>query len=542
MPYTANKPRGLVYPDKCQLAKKILCHARAYKSGISALYRLHSHSAMSSNEVDSKPCTLEFLIDKHQRMQLAYRPELDSRSRGWYMQEYSIPLVDSLDCKTFQWIFEKSMVLAKEPHEIWDSGNGIVVTTNPSFPKPMNISVLWHTLYSCVPLKYFPPSSEHAGKEPPQALADTCCSAPFPVPDDGAIFLSLGLGMLQEFRVAKTPPSKVKSHSRQARFDGRWLFTDSYPSNGTVPRIAWIGGDMELGTVRRFEFPGTLEATVCVIFQRSLSLREHLSDGVDECKKKKHFVLRDFLTATRDARTICRWKMAIWKVGRNILLLVAAIFLAFHHIKMRREGNESSNGSSLTSLFLSTQACRGVLMFEHGAGGTCSPGLHGFCRLRYPVIGKQNMSSVFISFPRSVKAAHALEMGRTLEHMCIWTGALYIVKILRCDPPSDLRLEALGCLTVSYLNWRSYLQLRSQLCMTHCFKRQNNPVRLGFWKIRLLLLNRELRSRSGSQLMLVPIASKKDKTWPDKYGFLLDNFIPPDSSIRRHTGPGSPLP
>ncbi|SJL17294.1 uncharacterized protein ARMOST_20842 [Armillaria ostoyae] len=129
---------------------------------------------MSSNDVYPEPCTLEFLIDKHQRMQLAYHPELDSRSRGWYMQEYSIPLVDSLDCETFQWIFEKSMVLAKEPHEIWDSGNGIVVTTNPSFPKPVNISVLWNALYSCVPLKYFPPSSEHAGKEPPQALADTC--------------------------------------------------------------------------------------------------------------------------------------------------------------------------------------------------------------------------------------------------------------------------------------------------------------------------------------------------------------------------------
>ncbi|SJL18072.1 uncharacterized protein ARMOST_21644 [Armillaria ostoyae] len=134
---------------------------------------------MSSNEVDSKPCTLEFLINKHQRMQLAYHPELDSRSWGWYMQEYSIPLVDSLDCKTFQWIFKKSMVLAKEPHEIWDSGTGIVVTTNPSFPKPVNISVLWHTLYSCVPLNYFPPSSEHAGKEPPKALTDSELYFPF---------------------------------------------------------------------------------------------------------------------------------------------------------------------------------------------------------------------------------------------------------------------------------------------------------------------------------------------------------------------------
>lgn len=151
---------------------------------------------MPSNEVYSEPCTLEFLMDKHQLMQLAYRPELDSRTRGWYMQEYSIPLVDSLDCKTFQWIFEKSMILgrgffvwrttlvlmsntAKEPHEIWDSGTGIVVTTNPSFPRPVNISVLWHTLYSCVPLKYFPPSSEHAGKEPPQALADSELYFPF---------------------------------------------------------------------------------------------------------------------------------------------------------------------------------------------------------------------------------------------------------------------------------------------------------------------------------------------------------------------------
>lgn len=129
---------------------------------------------MSSNEFDSKTHTVEFLFDKHQRMQLAYRPELDSRTRGWYMQEYSIPLVESLDCKTLHSILDMSIVLARETREIWDSSNGVLVATKPSFPTPVNISALWHKLYSCVPLEYFPPISEHAGKEPPQALEDTC--------------------------------------------------------------------------------------------------------------------------------------------------------------------------------------------------------------------------------------------------------------------------------------------------------------------------------------------------------------------------------
>ncbi|KAK0435586.1 uncharacterized protein EV420DRAFT_1652166 [Desarmillaria tabescens] len=130
---------------------------------------------MSSQEVSSESCTLEFLINKRQLMQLAYRPEFENQTRGWYMQEYSIPLVKSRHHRTFQSIFKMSMVLAKEPYKMWDDhGNGIVVTTDPSFPEPVDISVLWHTLYSSVPLKYFPPSSEYAGKGILQALADAC--------------------------------------------------------------------------------------------------------------------------------------------------------------------------------------------------------------------------------------------------------------------------------------------------------------------------------------------------------------------------------
>ncbi len=50
----------------------------------------------------------------------------------------------------------------------WDRGHH-----QPELPKACQHFGSLHTLYSCVPLKYFPPSSEHAGKEPPQAFADS---------------------------------------------------------------------------------------------------------------------------------------------------------------------------------------------------------------------------------------------------------------------------------------------------------------------------------------------------------------------------------
>ncbi|KAG7439452.1 uncharacterized protein BT62DRAFT_924711 [Guyanagaster necrorhizus] len=127
---------------------------------------------MSSNKVISDAYTLEFVMDKRQKMQLAYRPEFDKSIRGeWYMAEYSIPFVRSIDRTTFLSVFKQVMIIVEEPYEMWDNGSGIVIKTDRSFPEPVNISVLWHALWSAIPSKYFPPIRDYTGMRPPQALA-----------------------------------------------------------------------------------------------------------------------------------------------------------------------------------------------------------------------------------------------------------------------------------------------------------------------------------------------------------------------------------